>query len=81
MVETRHGVDPVVGSVDIHPYLRYPSSRPSGGPGAAESFEPCQVREEAALRRSLWVSPGILPGGQFLTENRLSDWDQGNFHK
>lgn len=32
------------------------------GSGAAETCEPCQVREEAAVRRSLWVPPGCLSG-------------------
>jgi len=39
---------------------------PTGGSGAAEPSEPCQVREEAALRKSLWVPPGCLPAGIFL---------------
>ncbi len=33
-----------------------------GGTGAAESFEPRQVREEATVRRPLWAPPGNLPG-------------------
>jgi len=33
-----------------------------GGTGAAEPYEPRQVREEAAVRRYLWVPPVILPG-------------------
>jgi ubiquinone/menaquinone biosynthesis C-methylase UbiE len=33
-----------------------------GGPGAAEAPEPRQVREEAAVRRPLWVPPINLPG-------------------
>ena len=41
--------------------LRYASGRP-GGSGAAETCEPCQVREEAAVSGSLWVPPGCLPG-------------------
>jgi hypothetical protein len=33
-----------------------------GGSGAAETFEPRQIREEAAVRGSLWAPPGCLPG-------------------
>jgi hypothetical protein len=33
-----------------------------GGSGAAETFEPRQIREEAAVRGSLWAPPGRLPG-------------------
>ena len=33
-----------------------------GGSGAAETNEPRQVREEAAVRRLFWVPPGYLPG-------------------
>jgi hypothetical protein len=33
-----------------------------GGLGAAEATEPRQVREEAAVRRPLWVPPINLPG-------------------
>ncbi len=38
------------------------SFRRPGGAGAAETFELRQVREEAAIRRYLWVPPGTLPG-------------------
>ena len=33
-----------------------------GGTGAAETPEPRQVREEAAVRRPFWAPPGNLPG-------------------
>jgi len=33
-----------------------------GGTGAAEAFEPRQVREEAAVRRKFWAPPVTLPG-------------------
>jgi hypothetical protein len=36
-----------------------------GGLGAAEATEPRQVREEAAVRRPLWVPPINLPGALF----------------
>ena len=38
------------------------SFRRPGGAGAAETFEPRQVREEAAVRRYFRVPPGTLPG-------------------
>ena len=49
--------------VDSEKLMRYPSCRPLGGSGAADTFELCQVREEAALRRLFWVPPANLPGG------------------
>ncbi len=42
------------------------TARP-GGTGAAESAEPCQVREEAAVRWSLWAPPEALLGRIFFT--------------
>ena len=39
---------------------------PLDGSGAAETCEPRQVREEAAVRRPFWVPSGSLPGGSFL---------------
>jgi len=40
---------------------RYPTLCP-GGSGAAETCEPRQVREEAAVSGLFWVPPGCLPG-------------------
>lgn len=40
-----------------------------GGTGAAESAEPCQVREEAAVRWPLWAPPENLPGALFNSMN------------
>jgi hypothetical protein len=41
-----------------------------GGPGAAEAPEPRQVREEAAVRRSLWVPPINLPGALYIANEK-----------
>ncbi len=41
-------------------HLGYPCARP-GRPGAAETCEPRQVREEATVRRSFWVPPVSCP--------------------
>jgi len=41
--------------------MRYACCAPDGS-GAAEPFEPCQVREEAAVRRIFRVPPGNLSG-------------------
>lgn len=38
----------------------------SGGSDAAEIYELCQVREEAALKRTLWVPSVHLPGAIFI---------------
>ena len=46
------------------------TARP-GGTGAAEPFEPRQVREEATVRRYLWVPPDHLPGRILFKENYL----------
>ncbi len=51
--------------VDKPTLLRYPSGRAPDGSGAAETSEPRQVREEAAVRSSLWVPPGCLSGCSF----------------
>jgi len=51
--------------VDKPARIRYPSSRVSGGSGAAETCEPRQVREEATVRRSFRVPPGSLPDIHF----------------
>lgn len=51
--------------VDSRPELRYHAKRASGGSGAAETDEPCQVRKEAALRRILWVPSGAPPEAFF----------------
>jgi hypothetical protein len=45
-----------------------------GGTGAAEPFEPRQVREEAAVRRKFWAPPVILPGVFY----RNSDYETCN---
>jgi len=50
---------------------RYAGPERSGGSGAAEPFEPRQVREEAAVRGCLRVPPGAGPGAHFL--HRLPD--------
>ncbi len=47
--------------IDIPFLMRYARLHP-GGSGAAEPFEPRQVREEATVRRKFWVPPGNLPG-------------------
>jgi len=50
------------------------TARP-GGTGAAESAEPCQVREEAAVRWSLWAPPENLLGRIFLIYTGISPHD------
>lgn len=39
-----------------------------GGTGAAEPFEPRQVRDEAAVRKFLWAPPANLPGAPFFVK-------------
>ena len=41
--------------------MRYPLNGP-GGSGAAETCEPCQVREEAAVSGKFWAPPVSLSG-------------------
>ncbi len=56
-----------------------------GGTGAAESAEPCQVREEAAVRWPLWAPPENLPGALFnpmhstppIIDYQQRFWEQG----
>ena len=52
---------------------RYPQFECPSGSGAAEAFESRQVREEAAVRRLLWVPPGCRFGHLFFSphERRL----------
>ena len=57
--------DSFFSDIDTLIILGYPTGRVPGGSGAAETFEPRQVREEAAVRRSLWAPPGSLPGTRF----------------
>ena len=52
--------------LDTAPFSGILIRRP-GGTGAAESFEPRQVREEATVRRPLWAPPGNLPGAFFFS--------------
>jgi len=48
-------------NIDIPAHPRYPSPRP-GRSGAAETCEPRQVREEAAVSGKFRAPPGCLPG-------------------
>ena len=64
----------MAAGIDNPCFLRYPSFAP-GGSGAAEPFEPCQVREEAAVRRKFRVPPGCLLGALI---QRKKHWKQSS---
>jgi hypothetical protein len=63
---TLEGSPCLVESIDSFKSRRYPRKEWPGGSGAAEAFESRQVREEAAVRRTLWVPPGCRPVRSFI---------------